>query len=194
MSRDASSISSSDRGGRRGLLLGAAGLGLSACGFRPLYAPVDTADGASADLARELAAVRVAPMPERLGQIMQRHLERRLRGSLPPVAPRYDLTATFALAAEVLAYRPDGIITRVRYVASSDWGLLTRNVPPERLASGHARALDAFNVLDFQFFASDSSNLSTQLRLVEEVAEQLYARVATELRGRLERGAAPAAG
>ena len=54
MSRAVSSTSLSRRG-----LLGLGLLGLSGCGFRPLYGPVVAADGSESDLADELAAVRV---------------------------------------------------------------------------------------------------------------------------------------
>src|SRR4051794_24538649 len=62
---------------RRGLL-GLGLLGLSGCGFRPLYGPVTAADGTESALTDELAAVRVGPIYERTGQLLRRNLQRRL--------------------------------------------------------------------------------------------------------------------
>ena len=212
MSRDGSSILSSDRQARRpstgavagldaailpagpailrrrGLLTALATAPLAACGFQPLYAPVSTAGGATGDLGRELAAIKVAPMYERNGQVMQRILQRRFEGNYAGTAPRYDLNVNLNFTAEVLAYRVDAVITRVRYLAVSDWTLILRGPPPDRIANGQSRAIDAFNVPENQYYATDSSNYAMQRRLVEAVADQVFIRVATELRKRLEGG------
>jgi LPS-assembly lipoprotein len=170
-------------------LLGLAGLlGLSGCGFRPLYAPVTEADGGTSDLREELAAVRVANIGERSGQLLRRELQRRFEGSAPGTAARYNLVVGVTYGAEALGYRRDGAITRLRYTASGNWTLTTLSVPPQPVAASSipTRVIDSFNIPDLQFFAADSARDAMEARLVEQLSEEIYRRVAMELRRRKE--------
>jgi LPS-assembly lipoprotein len=183
--------------GRRALLGLGGALGVSACGFRPLYAPVSTEDGGTADIRDELAAVRVANIPERTGQILRRDLQRRFEGVRLGVPARYALQVAVTYSVEPLGYRRDGTITRLRYVATGNWSLATLAVPPRQIASSPipTRALDSFNVPDLQFFAADSARDAMDARLAEQLSEEIFRRVAMELRReRLQRRDAGAAG
>lgn len=174
---------------RRRLLVAGLGLPLAGCGFRPLYAPIG--DGPEAvDLREELAAVRVANIPDRNGQLLRRLLERRLEGSRPGTPARYGLTVALAAGAEALGYRRDGTVTRVRYTFTGNFTLATLAAPPVTLATGQARTIDAYNVPDLQFFSADSSRDAMERRLVEVVGDEIYRRVAVELRRRREAGPA----
>lgn len=179
---------------RRALLgLGAIGL-LGGCGFRPVYAPDGTrsvaANGPPA-LAAELAAVRVAPIGDRTGQLLRRYLQRRLEESRPGTPSRYELQAGISNSVEVLGYRPDGSITRVRYVATATWALLTEAVPPVMVERGTARTLDAYNIPDLQFFAADVSREAMERRILEELGERIVLGVAAALRRRDAAGPTP---
>jgi LPS-assembly lipoprotein len=170
---------------RQALLLAAGGLlGLSGCGFRPLYAPVTAEDGGSADIRDDLAAVRVGNIPERSGQLLRRDLQRRFEGVRLGVPARYALQVAVTYAVEPLGYRRDGTITRLRYIATGSWTLATLSVPPRQIAvsSIPARALDAFNIPDLQFFAADAARDAMEARLVDQLAEDIFRRVALELR------------
>jgi LPS-assembly lipoprotein len=169
---------------RRTLLrFGALG-GLAGCGFRPLYAPVSTEDGGSADIRDELAAVRVANIPERSGQLLRRDLQRRFEGVRLGVPARYALQVAVSYAVEPLGYRRDGTITRLRYIANGTWTLATLAVPPRQVAASSipTRALDSFNIPDLQFFAADSARDAMEQRLSEQLGEEIFRRVAMELR------------
>ena len=85
---------------------------------------------------------------------------------------------------EPLGYRRDGTITRLRYVATGSWTLATLAVPPRQIAASAipSRALDSFNIPDLQFFAADSARDAMEARLVNELAEDIFRRVALELR------------
>lgn len=177
---------------RRASLLGLGGgglLGLAGCGFRPLYAPVTTEDGGAEDIRNELAAVRIGNIPERSGQLLRRDLQRRFEGSLPGVPARYMLQVVVSYTVEPLGYRRDGTITRLRYVATGNWNLATIEVPPRQIAASSipARALDSFNIPDLQFFAADAARDATERRLVEQLSETIYRRVAIELRREQQR-------
>jgi LPS-assembly lipoprotein len=170
---------------RRGLLgLGAAALGLGGCGFEPLHArgrgPGLSYAGPVAD---ELAAVRVALIPDRNGQVLRRELQQRLEG---PVAARYDLRVGLSFAAEPVAIRRDGTATRVRTIGIANWSLLTTGQPPEVVATGLERTLDAFNIPDDQFFAADVSREAMERRLLQQIADDIVRNLAVQMRRRVE--------
>ncbi|MEN0073374.1 MAG: LPS assembly lipoprotein LptE [Paracraurococcus sp.] len=173
---------------RRGLL-GAAGLlGLSGCGFRPLYAPGTTADGGHGDLVTELAARRVGPIYERTGQLLRRNLQRRLEDTAPGTPARYQLNVSYTPGVEVLGYRRDGTITRVRYTITGTWDLATLSVPPVPVARSDIpyRTIDSFNIPDLQFFSADSARDALESRAMEEMSEAIVRQVALTLRRRME--------
>ena len=175
---------------RRALLALGGALGLSGCGFRPLYAPITAEDGSSADIRDDLAAVRVGNVPERSGQLLRRDLQRRFEGVWLGVPARYTLQVAVTYAAEPLGYRRDGTITRLRYTATGTWTLATLAVPPRQIAASSipARVIDAFNIPDLQFFAADSARDAMEGRLVEQLAEEIFRRVAMELRRERQQG------
>lgn len=179
----------------RRALLGGLLPGLSGCGFRPLYAPVSAEDGGTADIRDELAAVRVGNVPERSGQLLRRELQRRFEGVRLGVPARYALQVALAYGVEPLGYRRDGTITRLRYTATGSWSLATLGVPPRQIATSAipARTIDAFNIPDLQFFAADSARDAMEARLVERLSEEIFRRVAMELRRERERRVASAA-
>lgn len=187
MSRAVSSTSSSRRA-----LLGVAGLlGLSGCGFRPLYGPVTAADGSNADIAAELAAVRVGPIYERTGQLLRRNLQRRLEDSAPGTPARYQLNVSYVPGVEVLGYRRDGTITRLRYTFTGTWDLSTLSVPPQTVARSTIpyRTIDSFNIPDLQFFSADSARDAMESRAMDQLADEVARQVAMALRRRKEAGA-----
>jgi LPS-assembly lipoprotein len=50
------------------------------------------------------------------------------------------------------------------------------------LTSGTARAVDGYNVIDQQYFASDLESEAVQRRMVEAIAEQITLQVAMYFR------------
>jgi LPS-assembly lipoprotein len=176
---------------RRSLLLGGAqgalGLMLAGCGFRPMYGPAATDAGLSVDMRRELAAIRTDYLGERAGVLLRRALDRRFEsaagGERVPV--KYTLQLNITYGVEPLAYRRDGQITRIRYIGTSNWTLLTRASPPVELSRGQVRTMDAFNVPDFQFYSAEVSRDAMEGRLLDEFVEQIFLDVTAKLRGRL---------
>ena len=178
MSRAASSTSWSRRASLGGLLA------LGACGFRPLHGPVEGPDGSTADIGRELAAVRVAWQPDRFGVLVRRGLQRKLDAGAPGTAARYTLDLNVGLSGEALGYRQDGTISRLRYTANSNWNLQTLSVPPRSIARSTipVRLIDAFNVPDLQFFSADTSREAMESRIADMVGAEIFQQVAIALR------------
>jgi LPS-assembly lipoprotein len=162
-------------------------LGLAGCGFQPVYGPGGERNAVTgAGMRDELAAVRVSPIGERNGQLLRRALQRQLEGLRPGTQARYDLRATLSYQAEGEGYRRDGVITRVRYVATATWILSTAALPPVVVERGTVRTLDTYNIPDLQFFASDSSRDDMERRLVAEMSDRIVIAVAAVLRRRMQ--------
>ena len=66
---------------RRRMLALAAAAALSGCGFQPVYMP--TASGNAGVAQRELAAIQVALIPDRPGQLLRQALQDRLETGEP---------------------------------------------------------------------------------------------------------------
>jgi LPS-assembly lipoprotein len=185
MFRGGWSISSSERiAGRRALLRGGAGLlalGAAGCGFRPLYGGNGGAEEPA--VARELAATRVALIPERFGQLLRRGLQQRLgTGVGGPQAARWELRVGPSIQAEGIGVLRDGAVTRVRFVGTANWWLVRLGTPEEVVANGFERAIEAFNLPPNQFFAADASRDAAERRLAEMLAEDVVLRVAIRFR------------
>jgi len=158
---------------RRRLLLGL-GLCLAAaaggCGWTPLYA-----DRQSGPAEAELRAVRVAPIPERFGQ----RLERALRTSFNPdhiaTPERYILRITPQLYQQNLGILEQGVGTRGRSDGYATFYLQELKTGAQ-LLTGTSHATDSFDLL-----ASGYANVvamdDSQVKVVEELREDLVARL-----------------
>lgn len=179
MSPDASSTSLSDPRppGRRGVLAALALVPLGACGFEPLYGE---RAGLTTRAAAQLSKIRVAPMADRNGVLFRRALEDRLRTGRESQAS-YELRTGLAFGVDIQGYRRDGIPSRVRYTASANWFLFNTAVPPVLVASGVERTFDAYNIPENQFFASDASRYAMEQRIIDQLADDLTARLAVVL-------------
>ena len=145
---------------RRGLLRGGAGLlalAAGGCGFRPLYGTGQAAAG-DPEIAAEMAATRVAPIPERFGQLVRRDLQQQIgaAGGTNPAPARWEVVVGPTIAGEPIGILRDGSATRVRYIGTANWTLI-RLSPREAVANGFERAIEAYNIQPNQYFAADSS-------------------------------------
>ncbi len=166
--------------GRRVGLLGVASA-LAGCGFHPLYAPVG---GVLGPASTELAAIYVAIMAERSGQLLRQALQRRFEGAGLGIAKTYELTGGLGVAAESIAMQRDTSATRVRLIGSAPWVLSTLGLQPAVLTQGTARSIDGYNVFNQQYFAADLESDAAQRRIAESIADQITLQVASFLKRR----------
>jgi LPS-assembly lipoprotein len=164
--------------GRRWICLGAMTL-LGGCGFQPVYMP--TASGNAGPAQRELASVYVGIIPERPGQLLRQALQERL-GNDSGTPSAYDLTVSFGISGEGVAIESDTIATRIRLIGSANWSLVSHDAKRTVLASGSARAFDAVNVFDSEYFASDLETEAETKRIAESLASQITTRLAVWFR------------
>ncbi len=149
---------------------------LGGCGFRPVYAP---ANAGSPSAASGLSSIYVALIPERSGQMMRDALQRRMElggGG----AKLYNLAVSFYVATEGASIeRADSIPTRTRAAGIATWSLTTADAEQRTVLTGRSRSLDGNNPLSLQYFYSDLQGEQMQARLVEAVADQITATIAT---------------
>jgi LPS-assembly lipoprotein len=148
---------------------------MAGCGFQPIYMP--TASGKPGVAQRGLASVYVPIIPERPGQLLRQALQERL-GDDSGTASAYDLRVSFSIAGEGIAIESDTIATRIRLTGVATWTLVDHDPAQHTLTSGSARAMDAVNIFDEQYFAADLETEAVQARMAEVIAQQIATQLA----------------
>lgn len=156
---------------RRGavmLLLCGAALALGGCGFQPLYArPDNTANGPIQDM----ASVRVAPLPDRTGQILHNMLSDRLNPGGPPAEPVYELDVELKESIEEVAIRRDETATRANLKLSAEYALRRRGTN-EVVLKGQSLTTTTYNILSSQF-ATYTSEEDARKRALRELSDDI---------------------
>jgi LPS-assembly lipoprotein len=129
-----------------------------------------------------LAAIAIANIPNRPGQLLRQALQERFeRGGTAP-ARRYDLYVAYNIGTEGIGIQTDSSVTRDRVIATANWNLLAQNATRSAITSGTARSVDGVDVVNNQFFALDLNIEATQRRLCEAIADQITLQLATYFR------------
>ena len=158
-------------------ILGATLLG--ACGFQPLYGTGRTPlDGA---VVADLAAVRIEPIPDRVGQVVRNNLLDRLTPLGEPASPRFQLSVGLAEAKEGLAIQIDNNFTRFNLTLTASY-VLEDAGSGSVVTAGKVRATAAYNVLRSDF-ANVIAERDAQLRVAREVSDELKTRLAVYFGG-----------
>ncbi len=128
------------------VLLGGGGLLAAGCGFKPLYGTSGTGEGASL----EMASVKVAPIPDRIGQVLRNELTDRLTAGVGPQPTRYELAVFLEERSSPVQIQTSDTITRYNLRLVADFSLID-------LASGdvvfqnHARGVGSYDVVTSEF-------------------------------------------
>ena len=133
-------LASRFRPSTRAVCLAACTVLLAGCGFHPLYA-----NRRDSGLDAELAAIKVTPASERIGQLVAISLREGLNPSGNRVTPRYSLNLVVATSIGDFAIRADGTASRELYAATVSFNL--QSIEGNRIVlSGSARANDSYDV------------------------------------------------
>jgi len=92
---------------------------LSGCGWAPLYADIES--GAAS---QELRAIKVDPIPERIGQRLEIALRNSLDPTDEPTPARYRLSTTLAVTLGNLGIQSQGLATLGQLDASATFRLI----------------------------------------------------------------------
>jgi LPS-assembly lipoprotein len=153
-----------------GLLLGLCLL-LAACGFQPLYGR----GGDGPTTTEEMAATRILPMPDRVGQIMHNMLRDRLNPRGQPRAPAYLLRVSLGEVKEELGVRKDETATRANLTLSASFSL-HEAATDKVLFSGFVTSINSYNILENQF-ATIFSESDARERALRELSDDIRIRL-----------------
>ena len=125
-----------------------------------------------------LGLISVAIIPDRAGQLLRQALQARFDHGDAPPEKRFDLAVSYKIASEGIGLQFDNTVTRIRFVGRASWTLVTREATRATVTTGNARAVDALNTFDQQYFAQDIETDTIQRRIAEGLADQITAQLA----------------
>jgi LPS-assembly lipoprotein len=158
------------------LAFGAA-LGLSGCGWTPLYADLETGPGDA-----ELRAIKVDPIPERIGQRLALALRESLNPNGAPIPQRYRLSILLTTARADLGIQQTGLGTRGKLDANASITLRDiRTGAP--LLSTTSHVAESFDILANNY-ASVVAEDDARIRAVEELRRDIVTRLTLFLQRR----------
>lgn len=169
--------------GRRALLLGALGA-LSACGLRPLYGGDEgnPAGGApSGGVRGDLAAIKIAAIAERSGQVLRNALLDHLTPEGEPSQPLYQLVVTRTESEQTPLRRLDEVAMLQILSVSANWTL--RDLSGTTLISGTSRTIARFDLTRSQP-ATDAARDNARERTARDIAEDIRMKLALHFRQR----------
>jgi LPS-assembly lipoprotein len=154
----------------------AAPLLLTACALSPVYG-----GGGRGVAASTLAAIEVAPIPDRAGFLVREALQSRL--GTPAGTPQYRLQVELDDRIEGFGIRGDDSITRERRTLRARWQLQTADGTTTLIdaTAGSDAGIDVVRSSDYAVVAAEDTALE---RLSREIAEQISARIAVYARSR----------
>ena len=150
-------------------------LAASACGFQPLYRTAELGP----DILAELAAMRIAPRDDRVGQLVRNNLLDLVTPLGEPAAPRYLLTVTISERREGVAIARDASVTRFNLTLAATYELQDLRTRTEA-ARGAARATASYNVLRSEF-ANVIAERDAETRAARVIAEEIKGRLSIQL-------------
>ena len=157
------------------LVAGAAGAmplaGLAACGFRPLYGRGPQ----NQDVAASLAAVRIDPLRDRVGQQMHNFLRDRLNPDGQPTSPSYRLQVALNETLTELGVRRDETASRANLRMDADFTLLPYGSETP-LLRGRSSSTTSYDILTNPF-ATTVSEADARERALREVADDIQTRL-----------------
>ena len=156
------------------LLLGLALLGPAGCGFTPMYAK---GGGDKGGVSVDLAAVRIGPIKDRLGQQLRNALVQRLTPQGEPGDYRYTLLVQLTESASDLGYRRDSFATLGNLTMVATIGLQGDGVG---ILAGTATTVVSFDYLGPRY-ASVATERDAEDRAVTQLADDIRSQVAAAL-------------
>jgi LPS-assembly lipoprotein len=160
-----------------GIVLGLGLLLLGSCGWAPLYADPETGP---AD--EELRAIRVAPIPERVGQQLELALRQSLNPTGEPIPQRYLLKTTLRTVRQDLGIQTQGLGTRGRLDAYANFALSDIKTNAN-LFSAFSHVAESFDILANEYSNVVAEN-DARTRAVEEIRRDIMIRLTVFLQRR----------
>jgi LPS-assembly lipoprotein len=154
------------------------GLSLSGC-IQPLYGPLS----AGGDVAGELQAIAVEPIPNRLGHYLGNELIFGFNGTGSQVPPKYRLFVTVTENVQTpLLDTVSGYPSAANVVVNADYRLILAG-GGDPIAKGHATAVASYDRTN-QRFANLRAARDAEIRDAKTLADQIRTRIAAAIAAR----------
>ncbi|MGZ8996791.1 MAG: LPS assembly lipoprotein LptE [Rhodospirillales bacterium] len=153
---------------------------IGGCGFRPLYGEPEPMSGA-AGVGTELAAVEIAPIPDRVGQLVRNDLLYHMDASEGGGAAAYRLDVRLTERISELAVERTGFATRSNLRLAASYRLIDLS-NGRQLVSGRSRAISSYNIVDASFSTLTAQNAARE-RAAARIAEEIRTRLAAYFAG-----------
>ncbi len=160
------------------LLLIVVGLVLSGCGFHPMYG--QRADSVAGAAGPELAAIRIAAIADRKGQILRNALLERLNPRGEPDKPRYVLTVTVSESMTGLGVQRNNTASLGEMTVSATYQLRTF-LTAAPVASGSATSVVSVDYLGARY-GSVAIERDAEDRVLIDIADDLRNQLAARLK------------
>ena len=122
-----------------------------------------------------MAAIRISPLPDRIGQQMHNLLRDRLNPTGQPRKPAYVLGIRLSESREELGIRKDETATRANLNLSAQF-TLTATGSGGQLYSGNVNSVSSYNILTSPF-ATGFSEADARARALRELADGIRTRL-----------------
>jgi LPS-assembly lipoprotein len=159
-------------------LIGGLPLLLAGCGWQPLYADPQTGP-ADADL----RAIRVAPIPERIGQQLEIALRDALNPTGIPTPQRYVLNTTLSVSRLDLGIQAQGLATRGRIDVYATVALSELKTG-KQLLTNTIHSANAFDILP-NGYATTVAQDDADRRTVADLQREIMARLTLFMQRRI---------
>ena len=144
---------------------------ISACGFQPIYG--ERTGGTS--VRQDLGAILIAPIADRVGQLVRNQLIDALTPQGQPANPAYTLSVALTQTKEGVAFQSDEQATRFNLSLEAVF-VLRRRTDDTVVAQGQTRSVAAFNIVRSEF-ANITAEADAQRRAARQVADSIALRL-----------------
>ena len=145
-------------------------LAAAGCGWTPLYADPETGPADA-----ELRAIRVAPIPERIGQRLETALRRSLNPDGVPTPSRYILHTTLVVTRQDLGVQSQGLGTLGRVDVNSTLTLTEVKTGKVLLTSG-SHVFESFDIVANEY-STVVAEEDARNRAVDELRRDMMTKV-----------------
>lgn len=122
-----------------------------------------------------MAAVRIAPLPDRIGQQMHNLLRDRLNPAGQPRDPAYELRLTLNETKQELGIRRDETASRANLILAATFSLI-EVATGEPVLRGRASSTNSYNILSNQF-ATRYAESNARSRGLREISDDIRTRL-----------------
>ncbi|PHS78955.1 MAG: hypothetical protein COB59_04270 [Rhodospirillaceae bacterium] len=151
-------------------------IGLSACGFTPLYGQQNN----NTHVLAALDSISIARIPDHVGQMMRLELQHRLSPKASNRAAQYQLNVTLSEGIASLAVDQSAFVTRSNLNLTGTYKLV-RLSDNAVILSGNARTVASYNILSSDF-ATITAQANARKLAVVDVAKIVQTHIAAHFK------------